>query len=454
MNNNDINIRVLAKNLSDNVFKGVQKNINDLSESIQSSSKSASLLTGAIGGLVASITNFGLSIVQSGINNLIGFFSDSVNAAVEFEKSMTTLDIIAPRFGINADQARKAAQQLGKELRIGVGPAAEGLQNLLKSGLNLEQATELMRRFTNEAITGKSSSISLAQAVQNLTFAYTTNNSALGNLSGISENFSDIIQRGRESLLAQGVAAEEITEDMAKYQGMIELTNLTLGSSEKFTGTFIDKQAELNLKFEDAKTKLGLGLLPILTEVFDMFIQIFDEVGPELKPIVDNLLPKLAEIFKNELVPKIKELLPSLSSMVMQFVQLAIVYGPKIFSFFLNIAAFFTEAIGKANEFGNTLKSVITTFARLAQLTGSNSPALAQLAQGQIPGFASGGDFVTSGPRLIMVGDNPGGRERVQITPLSSPNISGPNSGNTFNFYGYDTEQISTKIIQQIKLGY
>lgn len=40
--------------------------------------------------------------------------------------------------------------------------------------------------------------------------------------------------------------------------------------------------------------------------------------------------------------------------------------------------------------------------------------------------FAEGGDFVTSGPQMIMVGDNPGGRERVQVTPLSSPNISGP----------------------------
>ena len=30
---------------------------------------------------------------------------------------------------------------------------------------------------------------------------------------------------------------------------------------------------------------------------------------------------------------------------------------------------------------------------------------------------------------MIMVGDNPGGRERVQITPESSPNINGPKSG-------------------------
>ena len=32
--------------------------------------------------------------------------------------------------------------------------------------------------------------------------------------------------------------------------------------------------------------------------------------------------------------------------------------------------------------------------------------------------FATGADFVTSGPQMMMVGDNPSGMERVQVTPL------------------------------------
>ena len=47
--------------------------------------------------------------------------------------------------------------------------------------------------------------------------------------------------------------------------------------------------------------------------------------------------------------------------------------------------------------------------------------------------FAEGGDFVTKGPQMIMVGDNPGGRERVQVTPLSSPNVSGPTNSFSIN---------------------
>ena len=37
-----------------------------------------------------------------------------------------------------------------------------------------------------------------------------------------------------------------------------------------------------------------------------------------------------------------------------------------------------------------------------------------------VAAFAKGGDFITSGPQMIMVGDNPGGRERVRVDPLSS----------------------------------
>lgn len=51
----------------------------------------------------------------------------------------------------------------------------------------------------------------------------------------------------------------------------------------------------------------------------------------------------------------------------------------------------------------------------LAALTIANG--LASVAQ--ISRAAGGGDFVTRGPALMMVGDNPGGRERVTVEPLS-----------------------------------
>lgn len=43
------------------------------------------------------------------------------------------------------------------------------------------------------------------------------------------------------------------------------------------------------------------------------------------------------------------------------------------------------------------------------------------------PAFAGGGDFVTKGPQMIMVGDNPGGMERVTVTPISGKGVTSYN---------------------------
>ena len=42
----------------------------------------------------------------------------------------------------------------------------------------------------------------------------------------------------------------------------------------------------------------------------------------------------------------------------------------------------------------------------------------------------TGANFVTNGPRLMMVGDNAGGREQVSVTPIGTPNANGPQGGN------------------------
>ena len=70
---------------------------------------------------------------------------------------------------------------------------------------------------------------------------------------------------------------------------------------------------------------------------------------------------------------------------------------------------------------------------------------------------AKGADFVTSGPQMMMVGDNPGGgREHVQVTPLSSPNLEGPQGGGaniTVNVSGNVMTQdyVEGELAEQIK---
>ena len=82
---------------------------------------------------------------------------------------------------------------------------------------------------------------------------------------------------------------------------------------------------------------------------------------------------------------------------------------------------------GIAKETSKTGLFGLTTAGLL--MTAASTAAIATVMAQKPPKFALGGDFITQGPQTIMVGDNPGGRERVQVTPLSSPNIEGPQGG-------------------------
>jgi hypothetical protein len=111
------------------------------------------------------------------------------------------------------------------------------------------------------------------------------------------------------------------------------------------------------------------------------------------------------------------------------------------------------QALTMANITMNTADAIINALTQkppsagfaLAALAGVMGAAQLSIVSGQkMPAFARGGDFITDGPQMIMVGDNPGGRERVQVTPLSSPNIDGP-QGNVNNI----TVNVSAPLVDE-----
>lgn len=270
------------------VIAKFKADLTDLKDGINSAKNAFGSLKSHVSNLNDSFTGFmntAKIIGAVGVGAFTLFAKSAIDLKSETDKANISLEIMATRFGHNAQEAKKLADSLGRELRIGTGAASEGMQNLIKSGLTLDQSADLMRRFTNEAMTGKSESISLADAVKNLSFAYATNNSALGNMSGVSENWSDITEKGKKvlegwngevnksagitpelvtqikayekSLKEQGKTLTASDDEMAKYVGLLQLTNLTAGSSAKFQGTYTDNLAQMSLKINDVRLALG-----------------------------------------------------------------------------------------------------------------------------------------------------------------------------------------------------
>ena len=100
-------------------------------------------------------------------------------------------------------------------------------------------------------------------------------------------------------------------------------------------------------------------------------------------------------------------------------------------------ASFEIEAASKAAFAAGDKTAIAQGKALITGLKISSGIQAGLIAGQKQPAFATGGSFITSGPQSILVGDNPGGRERVDVTPLSSPNIDGPQGSEvTVNIMG------------------
>ena len=137
----------------------------------------------------------------------------------------------------------------------------------------------------------------------------------------------------------------------------------------------------------------------------------------------------LAIIKKEGSEAELKSKIEKQKLVVQELKQAALVQGSAKDAMKAVVRAETMEAI--AGYISSVLKSV--PFPANLILAAGGGALVSGLIDKGLSSFAQGGDFVTSGPQMIAVGDNPGGRERVQVTPLSSPNIDGPQGSITVN---------------------
>ena len=109
----------------------------------------------------------------------------------------------------------------------------------------------------------------------------------------------------------------------------------------------------------------------------------------------------------------------------------------------------------KANLIAKIMKSLPFPASLLAA-AGTEALISQAFKKAKIQEFATGADYVTSGPEMIMVGDNPSGQERVQVTPLGGdPAPNAPQNGInlTFNNAIMTQDFVEGELLDSIKEG-
>lgn len=237
-----------------------------LASSQQNLAKSADQATSANKGLFTTFVAAELSV--SAVKTAVRYVTDEVQASIQaanqYQSAMAGLSSYASAFGQSASGARDAVKTLSSDGLVPVTSNATALKDLLSSGLNLQQAVTLMDAFKDRAAFGRDSSLSYGQAVENLAQSFKTEQSRLGDLSGMTENYSQILQVGADQMGKSVKQLSEAERAQAKYLGILQLSTAATGDAGRYAETAAGQQAHMAYQVNQTQIAMGTALQPSL----------------------------------------------------------------------------------------------------------------------------------------------------------------------------------------------
>ena len=190
-------------------------------------------------------------------------FADTVKASVQFQVALAGVRSVALATGNSISGVTEATIELTKDGLLTLAGAAQGLKNLMATGLNLPQAINLMKVFKDAASFNRQGILEFEEAIVRATAGVKMQNARLIDDVGIRTRVGQMLER-------QGFAMEDLTNETTKaaavqalYNGLMQEGRFFLGDAAKLTDTYAG--AEARLEAQTLKTKAAFG--DILTGV-------------------------------------------------------------------------------------------------------------------------------------------------------------------------------------------
>jgi hypothetical protein len=393
-------------------------------ENVEKAGGVAGTSADSYGQLTASVDDLSVAFGQrlnKSMSGISGYMADIVNSMTDIlvvtkEEQLTSvmsnLEVITKQYNItsaelaDAEQTRKkqaiatnkvwggeTAQMLIK-VRDNYQSAAASSDDLGVSDENLAKKRERLSQLNNLMLADQDEIIRLNKEI----------NAAKKEEAENTEAVTEAVIRSTDTAYGYGQALAEIR---GKQDAIKEANDL-----------FIESEAEVTARMtEEWLERQGLYTAGIAG--YDTFINSLTDLELSGKDRREKIWEASKAGFVKFLGELVKEKIKSLivEQLISKTAQGAAIASAVVTGTSIAAAYATPAALASAASFGG------------AAVAGSAALA-ASVASAQAMAFAAeGADFTTSGPQLLLVGENPGGRERVQVTPESSPNINGPKGG-------------------------
>jgi len=194
----------------------------------------------------------------------INTFQKGVKAAMQFEVALTGLNSIAFNTGNSLTAVKQTAISLTEDGLLSISGAAQGLKNLLATGLNLEQSVKIMNVFKDAAAFNRQGILEFEEAIIRATAGVKMQNARLIDDVGIRTRVGQMLRE-------QGFELEDLTSEVNKaaavqalYNGLLKEGRFFSGDAAKLAGTYAGAQAKLETQM--LRTQAAFGEILIGTK--------------------------------------------------------------------------------------------------------------------------------------------------------------------------------------------
>jgi hypothetical protein len=395
----DVALNIVLK-ATDDTKVGLDSATTNLSK-MEKATTAAKIAFGALTGVVAS--------------SLVGALSDAARRGADEEASLTRLAVAAGNTaeGFDASSAAlKAAADVARQYGFATVEINDALALLTEQ---TGSADEAMRRIQVAENLARGAHIDLYTASKLLGKATDENSAVLA-------RYGVVVQKGADVTTMLGAVQEKFGGQAVAYG------NSTAGAIDKTTVAIADWTAKIGNSLGPAQQYIAL--LPGMTAGLQLAGGAAGGAGAALNALTGVTLAAaapviavtaavvLAGVALYEIGLTVKEVTDHWNVFVYALENSRLNDIP-VFGFFFSKIQMVLGAIQNAIGLWNQLTSIFAGAQAMQQQAAVTNPNVGAA----IRGFAAGGDFITTGPELIRVGE--AGPERVQISPLGS------NSGNT-----------------------
>ncbi len=281
-------------------------------------------------GAIALVRNH-LLLLAFAIGGVIATMSSLIKSSIEMRNSLVGLTAVADSTGQSMYNAKEAAMGLAKTGLLTVSEAAAGLKNLLATGLNIDQATELMTAFTDAAAFNRQGTLKLGEAVVGATQGYKNQLSMLIDNAGITKNLKNMYDDYAASI---GTSAGKLTE-LQKYEaariGILKEALIFQGNAKKLTQEYSGQVSKLGVSIFELKAALGDTLIPTLSKMISKTQESVSEMNKFFKANKDIIGLKIDKYF-GSIASIVSGLAKSLKTLTTE--------GGPALEFFLNIGGY------------------------------------------------------------------------------------------------------------------